>query len=86
MAYHTGEKLLLAATASFLGGAIVGMMLGKDNRVWVAENAGELTQWLSEISQDATKRTKEGYQDIRENVDQSIKDLAGAKETLLKNR
>ena len=76
MAYHSGEKLLLAATTSFLAGALVGTMLGKENRVWVTENAGELTQWLSEVTQDARKRTQEGYQDVRQNVEKTVKDKA----------
>ncbi|MEX2632903.1 MAG: hypothetical protein WD267_02640 [Balneolales bacterium] len=76
MAYHSGEKLLLAAAASFMAGALVGTLLGKENRVWVSENAGELSQWLSEITQEARKRTQEGYKDVKENIEKTVKDKA----------
>ncbi|MEX0928507.1 MAG: hypothetical protein WD266_03450 [Balneolales bacterium] len=76
MAYHSGEKLLIAATASFLGGALVGMLIGKENRIWVAENAGELAQRLGELTQDAKKKTYEGYEELRENVEKNVRHKA----------
>lgn len=90
MAYHTGEKLLIAATASFLGGAMVGMMLGKENREWITTNTGELAQRINEMTQEMRKRSAEGYKDLKENVD-NVKDMApdlvqSAKETLQKGR
>ncbi|MEX0772420.1 MAG: hypothetical protein WEB89_04740 [Balneolales bacterium] len=90
MAYHSGEKLLIAATASFLGGAMIGMMLGKDNRDWVTENAGELAQRLNEMAQEARKRSTDGLQDIKKNAG-NVKDMApdlvqATKETLQRGR
>ncbi|MEX0780959.1 MAG: hypothetical protein WD491_05940 [Balneolales bacterium] len=84
MAYHSGEKLLLAAMASFLGGAILGMMLGKENRDWVSENAGELGERLNEITQEARKLTKERYQNVDKNIKDKAPDLIQATKDALK--
>lgn len=74
MAKRSELTLIITATASFLGGMAVGMLLapksGQENRKWISSQTHEAADWLDAKSRDAFNLGEEHI----ENVAQTIKD------------
>jgi len=82
--------LLITAASSFLGGIALGMLLspksGKENRTWIADNAGEMAHWADEtgkkvihLSEDQLAKLAER---LRKSLDQNLPDLYKATERI----
>ncbi|MEO1021377.1 MAG: YtxH domain-containing protein [Bacteroidota bacterium] len=84
------ETLLTGITA-FAGGVIAGMLLapksGRENREWVASQAGDAKHWVEEtghkIKEESERRVDQVSEGIRKTVKDNLPDLYEATENMV---
>lgn len=75
--------ILLATAGAFFTGLAVGLLIsprsGRENRKWLKEQAGEITDWVDEHSRDALHATEDKIQhfasDVKKRIKNNIPDL-----------
>lgn len=75
--------VVLATTGAFFTGLAVGLLVaprsGKENRRWLKQQAGDITDWVDYQSKEALNRTENKFNhlkaDVKTRIKNSIPDL-----------
>lgn len=73
----TTITVVLATAGAFFTGLAVGLLVaprsGKENRKWLKQQAGDITDWVDHQSKEALQHTEDKFNHLRDDVKKRIK-------------